>query len=89
MDERLILHLGRRALEIALLLSAPAMIAAITVGMATAMLQAITSIRDMTLGMVLKIAAVGVTLLIFGGWMLTMATKFTREIFEHIDALSH
>lgn len=89
MDESQVLHLGRKVLETALMLSAPVMIVAISVGLITAMLQAITSIRDMTLGMVLKIAAVGATLLIFGGWMMSIAVRFTYEIFQVIDQLGH
>lgn len=88
MDERLVLYLGRRALETALMLSAPVMVVALAVGMMTAMLQAVTSLRDMTLGTVLKLAAVGITLLLSGGWMMTVAVKFTREIFECIGNVS-
>jgi len=88
MDERLILHIGRRAIETALMLSTPVMAVTLAVGLIAAMLQAVTSIRDMTLGMVLKIASVGVTLLFAGSWMMSVAVKFAREIFQHMAALN-
>ncbi|MFP4355519.1 MAG: flagellar biosynthetic protein FliQ [Phycisphaerae bacterium] len=80
----LALYLSKRTIEVALILSAPVLIVALSTGLLTAMLQAVTSVRDMTLGMVLKIAAVGVTVLIFGSWMLQVAMAFTVEIFNHM-----
>lgn len=87
MNNELVLHIGRRMLEVALLIAAPALIVALVVGFLTAMLQAITSIRDMTLGMVMKIAAVAVTVLMAGGWMMEIARGFTIEVFGHMQAV--
>ena len=81
------LYRVRRTLEVGLLLSAPVLVVALAVGLLTAMLQAVTSIRDMTLGMVMKLVAVGVTMLIFGGWMLQIALAFTLEIFHHMQTM--
>ena len=61
MDGDLILYLGRRALETALLVAAPVLAVTVVIGIATAMIQAVTSVRDMTLGMVMKLAGVAVT----------------------------
>lgn len=88
MDTELILHIGRRTLEVALLLSAPTLTVTLLVGFVTALLQAVTSIRDMTLGMVIKIAAVGVTLMLSGSWTMEVAKGFTMEIFNHLQAVA-
>lgn len=87
MDSQFVIYLGRHTLEIALLLSAPALSVALVVGFLTAMLQAVTSVRDMTLGMVVKLVAIGLTLILFGGWMLQIAVGFTKEIFNHIQSM--
>ena len=87
MDANLMLHIGRRGIETALLLAAPVLAVALTVGLAVAMLQAVTSIRDMTLGLVLKIVAVGATMLVCGGWMLQVATGFATEVFNHMRSM--
>ena len=87
MDGDLILYIGKRALETALLLSAPVLVVTVVVGVLVAMLQAVTSIRDMTLGLALKLACVGITLLICGGWMMEVAIGFTAEIFNHVHSL--
>ncbi len=87
MDGQFVLYIGREGLKTAFLLAAPVLVVTLVVGFLTAMLQAVTSIRDMTLGLVLKLASVGVTLLICGGWMLQVASNFTREIFQHMQAI--
>ena len=89
MTSEMALFIGKRTLETAMLLSAPILIVTLVVGLGTSVLQAVTSIRDMTLGMVLKLACVGVVLLVFGNWMLHIAVGFTAEIFNQIQAVGH
>jgi flagellar biosynthesis protein FliQ len=89
MNPELALYVGRRALETTLLLSAPVLVVTVLVGFLTALLQAVTSIRDMTIGTVIKLAAVGVTLLLFGNWMMQLAMSYTTEIFAQVQALGH
>jgi flagellar biosynthetic protein FliQ len=88
MNAETILFLGRRTLETGLLLSAPVLIVALLCGVVVSLFQAVTSMRDMTLGIVVKIAGVGVTLLIAGGWMLQLALGFTQEIFDTVQAMT-
>ena len=85
MDSDLVIHLGRRALETALLIAAPVLVVSVVVGVLVAMLQAVTSIRDMTLGVAIKLGAVGIALLFSGNWMMHMAIDFTSEIFGYIQ----
>ena len=85
MDSNFVIYLGRHTLETALILSAPILITCLLVGLVITMLQAVTSIRDMTLTIVPKLLAVGVVALLFGGWMLRIILGFTNEIFAHIQ----
>jgi len=55
------------------------------VGIIVTLLQAVTSIRDMTLTIVPKLLAVGVVTLLFGSWMLQVLLRFTNEVFSHIQ----
>ena len=89
MDAELVLHVGRRAMETALLLAAPVLVVTLVVGFLVAMLQAVTSIRDMTMGLVVKLACVGITLLICGSWMMQVAVGFAKEVFNHMQSLGH
>ena len=85
MDSSFILYLGRHTLETTLLLSAPILLTCIIVGTIVTLLQAVTSIRDMTITIVPKLLAVGVVTLLFGNWMLGVLLRFTNEIFSHIQ----
>ena len=85
MDSSFVLYLGRHTLETALLLAAPILLTCMIVGVVVTLLQAVTSIRDMTLTIVPKLLAVGVVILIFGSWMLGVILKFTNEIFGHVQ----
>jgi flagellar biosynthetic protein FliQ len=89
MDSTTVLYLGRYTLETALLLSAPILIACTLVGVIVSILQAVTSIRDTTISTVPKLAAVGVTVLLFGGWMLELTLKFTTDVFGFIAKAGH
>lgn len=85
MDSSFVLYLGRHTLETALLLSAPILLTCMFVGVVVTLLQAITSIRDMTLTIVPKLLAVGIVTLICGGWLLQVMLRFTNEFFLHIQ----
>lgn len=89
MDSSSVLYLGRYTLEITLLLSAPILITCLVVGVVVTLLQAVTSIRDMTLTIIPKLIAVCVVTLLCGGWMLQVAIKFTNEIFGYIQNIGH
>lgn len=85
MDSSFALYLGRHTLETALMLAAPTLIVCLVVGVVITLIQAVTSIRDMTLSVVPKLLALGAVLLLFSSWMLQVALRFTLEIFDYIQ----
>ena len=89
MDSSFALYLGRHTLETALLLAAPILLTCMVVGVTVTLFQAITSIRDMSLTIVPKLMAVGVVMLLFGGWMLQVILRFSNEIFGHIQNIGY
>lgn len=89
MDSSFVLYLGRHTLETSLLLSAPILLTCMIVGVIVTLLQAVTSIRDMTLTVVPKLLAVGVVMLICSGWMLGIILRFTNDIFGHVQNIGH
>ena len=88
MDSAQILYIGRRTLEIGLTVAMPVLVVTLVVGFVVSILQAITSIRDMTIALVLKLAAVAVTLLIFGSWMVQLVMNLTYEVFGHMNSVT-
>ncbi|HAC57241.1 flagellar biosynthesis protein FliQ [Parvibaculum sp.] len=59
-----ILDLARQAIYVMLEVSAPMMVVALVVGLAIALLQALTQVQEMTLVFVPKIVAIFLTLLV-------------------------
>ncbi len=89
MNASFIIFIGRRALETILLVSAPILITCLVAGVAITVIQAVTSIRDMTLSVVPKLVAVGVVMLVTGNWMLQILLDFFREIFSYMEGIGH
>lgn len=89
MDSNFIIYLGRETLETALLVSMPILLTCVVVGIVVTLLQAVTSIRDMSLTVVPKLIAVGFVTLLFGNWMLGTLMDFVNTIFGHIQTIGH
>ena len=82
-----VIELGRQAVEVTLLVSAPLFIAALVTGLVISIFQAATQINEMTLSFVPKLVAIFVTLVLAGPWMLTLLTNFMRRLIESIPAM--
>ena len=89
MDSSFALYLGRHTLETALMLAAPILVTCMLVGVTVTLLQAVTSIRDMTLTIIPKLLAVGTVVLLFGSWMMQVTLRFTMEIFAHMQNVGY
>lgn len=87
MTQEMVVAIGREALSVTLMISGPMLIFGLVVGLAISIFQAITQIHEMTLTFVPKILAVALALLIFLPWMISMATDFTRHMFDLIPTL--
>lgn len=81
-----VLDLGRDALWATVVMSAPAMIAGLVIGLAIAFFQALTQIQEMTLVFVPKIITIFIALVIFLPLMGATLATFSNHIFERIAA---
>lgn len=82
-----VIELGRQAVEVTLLVSAPLFIAALVTGLVISIFQAATQINEMTLSFVPKLVAIFLTLVMAGPWMLTQLTDFMRRLYEAIPGM--
>ena len=82
-----VIDLGRQAIEVTLMISAPLFLAALITGLVISIFQAATQINEMTLSFVPKVVAIFVTLVVAGPWMITKITDFMRRLFESIPAM--
>lgn len=60
----------------------PLLIAAMAVGLAISLLQAVTQVQEMTLVFVPKILTVLVLTVLLGGWMMDQAVAFGTRCFQ-------
>jgi len=89
MDSDTALYIGKHTLETALLIAAPVLITCMATGFTITLIQAVTSVRDMSLTIVPKLLSVGAVLLLCGGWMLEILLRFTTETFTYIEQVGH
>ena len=87
MDTSTVVDLGRQALWMTVIISAPLLGVALAVGLIIGILQAATSINEMTLSFIPKLAAMAIALAVLGGWQLTTLVDYTRSIFQRIPGL--
>ena len=82
-----VIEIGRGALELTLLISAPLFIAALVTGLIVSIFQAATQITEATLSFVPKLIAIFVRLILAGPWMITMMTVYIRRLYESIPGV--
>jgi flagellar biosynthetic protein FliQ len=87
MDTASVVDLGRQALWMTVLISAPLLGVALFVGLAIGVLQAATSINEASVSLIPKLAAMALTLAVVGGWQLTMLVDYSRALFQRIPGL--
>ena len=87
MDASTVIDLGRESLWVAVLVAAPLLGTALAVGLLVGILQAATSIQEMTLSFIPKLAVMGLALVLFGSWQISVMVDFIQRIFERIPTL--
>ncbi|MFZ3222157.1 MAG: flagellar biosynthesis protein FliQ [Rugosibacter sp.] len=87
MTPTVVIDIGRSALELTLMVSAPLFIAALVTGLVVSIFQAATQINEATLSFVPKLIAIFITLILAGPWMITMMTDYMRRLYESIPGI--
>ncbi|MDR7865471.1 MAG: flagellar biosynthesis protein FliQ [Sporomusaceae bacterium] len=87
MSNDLAIQIGRDALVMVMLVSAPMLGLGLLVGILVSIFQAITQIQEQTLSFVPKIVAVFVAVLLFGPWMLSLMVGYTRELLINLPQM--
>lgn len=82
-----IVDIGRSAMIVTLLASAPMLISGMVVGLLISIFQSVTQIQEITLTFVPKIVVVLVAFVIFLPWMSDTVLVFVRELYGSFDTL--
>jgi len=84
MTPEFVISFGREAFLIALLLSGPALLVGLVVGLLVAIFQAVTQIQEITLTIIPKIIAIIGVLVLLYPWLLSKAMDYFTIVFTNI-----
>ncbi|MBK8121932.1 MAG: flagellar biosynthesis protein FliQ [Sulfuritalea sp.] len=82
-----VIEIGRNAIEITLLISAPLFLAALVTGLIVSIFQAATQINEATLSFVPKLVVIFITMIVAGPWMIAVMTDYMRRLYESIPGM--
>ncbi|MDC8445540.1 MAG: flagellar biosynthesis protein FliQ [Nitrosomonas sp.] len=80
--------IGRQALEVTLMVSAPLLLAALITGLIVSIFQAATQINEMTLSFIPKLFVMFLIMLLAGPWMISIMTDYMHQMFTGIPWLA-
>jgi len=81
-------YVARETLITVLYIAGPLLGTTLLVGLAVGIFQAVTSIQEMTLTFIPKMAVVAIMLIILTPWFLDVLVRFTQEIIYQIPFMS-
>lgn len=79
-----VMVIGHDAMQVALALAAPLLLAALVSRLLISLLQAATQINEQTLSFIPKILAVVTTMVVAGPWMLNLVLDYMRNLFNNL-----
>jgi flagellar biosynthetic protein FliQ len=87
MNSATVMTIGQQAIQMALLISAPLLLAALAIGFVISVLQAATQINEMTLSFIPKLIGVFAMLILAGPWMLQSLIDYMQRLFTSIPSV--
>lgn len=82
-----VMEIGRQAIEVTLMISAPMLLTALVVGLIISIFQAATQLNESTLQFVPKLVAMLLVLLLAGPWMLQYLIDYIQRLLGSIPQL--
>ena len=74
-----VLDIGREAITVAILLSAPLLLSGLIMGVIVGLFQAATSIQEQTMSFIPKLLVVFIALLVTGPWLLQTFIDYAQD----------
>lgn len=84
MDAQDVIDLGRQAIMVALLISAPVLIVGTLVGLLIGLLQALTQVQDQTVSFVPKIVAMVLILSLCLPWLIQQMVEYSDTLYRNV-----
>lgn len=83
-----VMTMGGQAMQVALLVAAPALLVVLVIGLLVSIFQAATQINEQTLSFIPKLVGVLATLTIAGPWMMGTMVDYMRAVFTGIATMA-
>lgn len=87
MSDALIVGTVRQAIELAVLVSLPMLVAGLLAGVLVSLFQTVTSIQDNVLAFIPRAAAIFLTFALTFPWMLRLVTGFARQLVQRLPEM--
>jgi flagellar biosynthetic protein FliQ len=87
MTENNVVSLATQALEVALAVGGPLLLASLVIGLVVSVFQAVTQIQEQSLSLIPKIAGIAVVIVVLGPWMLDRLVTYTTNLYSSIPSL--
>ncbi len=87
MTPETVMSMGRTAMEVTLMVSAPLLLVALIIGLIISIFQAATQINEATLSFIPKLVGIFVALVVAGPWMLSTMLDYMRQVFTNIPGM--
>ena len=87
MSDTLVVGIMREAVELAMLVSLPMLLAGLVAGVLVSIFQTVTSIQDNVLAFIPRAAAVFITFALTFPWILRLVTGFSRQLVLRLPEL--
>ncbi len=87
MTESFVMTMGKDAMLMALMLSAPLLGIGLVIGLVISLFQALTQINETSLTFVPKLFGIGIVLAVLGPWMLQQIVRYSARLFEMLPQM--
>lgn len=87
MTDAEVMRMATDAMLMTAKLAGPILLVSLAIGLLISLFQSVTSIQEVTLTFVPKLAGVAVVLLVAGHWMLGQIVGYTQNLYGHAASL--
>ena len=87
MNQDTVINLATQAMDLALKVAGPLLLAGLVIGVLVSIFQAVTQIQEQSLSLIPKIVGVAVVMVVLGPWMLGQVVAYTAALFNEIPRM--
>jgi len=81
------INLASQALNIAVDVGGPLLLASLAIGLLVSVFQAVTQIQEQSLSLIPKLVGIAVVIVVLGPWMLDRLIAYTTNLYTSIPSL--